>query len=189
VDVLLYCAATLGLGASAVMERAANWAGYGFYPHIPAGLTVRAEPTRLEALAEVRLFRVQVLDREIAFAAPDFHGVIRLKQRLAQTPRLRGLLCLVPEPALRSFLTHAAAPALIDGARQNLARRWPYASAQLELTAPVRYGFMAGLALLLVALLLAPFFAQPWLLPIVFALLVAPAVIRLAAIMVRAPPF
>src|SRR5690606_1567151 len=91
--------------------------------------------------------------------------------------------------ALRTYLTSVAAPALIDGARQNLARRWPYASAQLELTAAVRYGFMADLALLLGALLLAPFFAQLWLLPVVFAVLVAPAVIRLAATMVRAPPF
>ncbi len=188
VDVLAYCAASLGLGATLVMERAAAWAGFGFYPHVPAGLTGRAEPTRLEALAEVRLFRVQLLDKEIAFAAPDFLGVIRLKRRLQSTPRLRFLLCLVPEPALRAYLASVAAPALIDGARQNLARRWPYATAQLELTAPVRYGFMAGLAALLVALLSAPFFARLWLLPFVFLLLVAPALFRLAAVMARPPP-
>ncbi|MHA6730711.1 glycosyltransferase [Devosia sp. A369] len=190
VDVLLFCAATLGLGATLVMERAAAWAGYGFYHHVPAGLTGRAEPTRLEALAEVRLFRVQLLDREIAFAAPDFHGVIRLKQRRQSMPRLRRLLCLVPEPALRTYLTQVASPALIDGARQNLARRWPYASAQLELTVAVRYGFMTGLTLLVTALLLTPFWveAQVWMAPVVLALLVAPALIRVAAIMTRAPP-
>jgi cellulose synthase/poly-beta-1,6-N-acetylglucosamine synthase-like glycosyltransferase len=182
VDVLHYCAATLGLGAALVMQRAADWAGYAFYDHVPRGLKGRVEPTRLEALADVRMFRVQLLDREIAFAAPDFFGVIRLKHRLATTPRLRNLLCLVPEPALRGYLAGAASPALIDGARQNLARRWPYASAHLELTVLARAGFVAALVLLVSLLLLAPFVAQLWLLPLACGILLVPALIRLAAL-------
>lgn len=189
VDVLRYCAATLGLGATLVMQRAAAWAGYAYFDRVPRGLIGRAEPTRLEALADVRIFRGQLLDREIAVASPDFFGIIRLKHRLATTPRLSQLLCLVPEPALRDYLAEAAAPALIDGARQTLARRWPYASAHLELTRPVRASFVGALVLLVTMLLLAPFFAQLWLLPLACGTLLAPAAIRLAALFSAVPPW
>lgn len=157
VDILRYCATALGINAATVMQRAARWAGYGFFDRVPRGLIGRVEPTRLEALADVRLFRVHLLDREVAFAAPDFLGLIRLKHRLAITPRLTHQLCLVPEAALRDHLTTVAGAALIDGARQNLARHWPYASAQLELTALARYGFAFALAMLLIMVLIAPF--------------------------------
>ena len=184
VDPLLYCATALGLSPAVVMERAAAWAGYAYYEKIPEGLRGSVEPTRLEALAEVRLFRMRLLDREIAFAAPDFFGLIRLKHRLVTTPGPRQRLCLVPEPALRRYLTRAAAPALIDGARQNLARRWPYASAQLELTAIARYGFVIAMLLLVALVLLAPHFAQELLLPVGLLILVAPALLRIAAVLV-----
>ena len=190
VDVLHYCAGSLGLDAALVMQRAAAWAGYGFFERVPQGLRGHTEPARLEALADVRMFRVQLLDQEIAFAAPDFFGIIRLRHRLATTPRLRRLLCFVPEAALRDYLAEAAAPALIDAARQNLARRWPYASAHLELTRMARAGFVSALVLLVSLLLLAPFYAQMWLLPLACATLVAPAAIRLAALFspASAPP-
>lgn len=182
VDPLLYCAATLGLGSELVMQRAAAWAGYAFYDHVPQGVKGEVQPTTLEALASVRMFRVQLLDREVAFTAPGFSDVIRLKHKLALTPRLRNLLFFVPDPALREYLAAAAAPALIDGARQNLARRWPYASAHLELTKLARYGFVGALAVLVSGLLLAPFLAQIWLLPVACLILIVPACIRLAAI-------
>jgi hypothetical protein len=160
VDILRYCAATLGLGAVLVMQRAAAWAGYPFHERVPPGVTGDAQPTRLEALASIRMFRVQLLDREVAFTAPEFFEVIRLRHKLATAPRLAGLLFFVPEPALREYLALAASPALIDGARQNLARRWPYASAHLELTLLARIGFVSAVALLVGTLLLAPFVAQ-----------------------------
>ncbi|WP_332688393.1 glycosyltransferase family 2 protein [Devosia sp.] len=188
VDVLVYCATALGIDPTTIMKRAARWAGYGFFDRVPRGLMGSAEPTRLEALAEIRLFRVRLLDREVAFAAPDFVGLIRLKHRLATTPRLSHLLCLVPEQALRDHLTAVAAPALIDAARQNLARRWPYASAQLELTALARWGFAVGLVLLLCLVLIAPHFAQVLLLPVVLIILVVPAALRLAAVLEPLPP-
>lgn len=86
------------------------------------------------------------------------------------------------EPAFREYLASAAAPALIDSARQNLARRWPYASAQLELTAIVRYGFLGALLLLVGMVLAAPHVAQLLLLPVALTLLLAPALIKLTAI-------
>ena len=87
---------------------------------------------------------------------------------------------------MRDYLTTAAAPALLDAARQNLARRWPYATAHLGLTKPVRYGFASALLLLVGLVLLAPHFAQVVLLPVTLLLLLAPAAIRLAAVFERA---
>ncbi|QQR36022.1 glycosyltransferase [Devosia oryziradicis] len=190
VDVLRYCAATLGLGTDLVMERAASWAGYAFYERVPPGVMGDAQPTRLEALASIRMLRVQLFDREVAFTAPEFFEVIRLKHKRSVTPRLANLLFFVPEPALREYLAEAAGPALIDAARQELARRWPYASASLELTRLARTGFVSALALLSCMLLLAPFVAQLWLLPLAFVMLVLPAAIRLGAMFtpVKPPP-
>ncbi|HEY8576029.1 MAG TPA: glycosyltransferase family 2 protein [Devosia sp.] len=182
VDVFRYCATTLGIPPSVIMERAAGWSGYLFAHAIPPGLRGSVEPTRLEALAEVRLFRINVHGRDIAFAAPEFFSVIRMKRRLATKPILHDYICLVPEAALREYLVDAAGPALVDGARQNLARRWPYATAQLELTRTVRLGFAVGLVALVIIVLIAPHFAQVLLLPFVVVLLLAPTAIRLAAL-------
>lgn len=182
VDVLRYCATTLGLGESLVMQRAAAWAGYNFCHRVPRIAGGQVAPSRLDALADVRMFRLRALDGEIAFVAPDFHGVLRLRQRLEHTAALANLLCLVPENALREHLAVAAAPALIDSARQNLARRWPFATAHLELTLLARLSFVLALGLLVSLLLLAPFVAQLWLLPVASILLVVPAGIRLLAI-------
>lgn len=182
VEVLLYCTTELGVAPELVMERAARWAGFAYFERVPRDVQGQVEPARLEALAEVRMFRVQLLDREIAFAAPDFLGIVRLNHRLSVTPHLRQLLCFVPERALRDYLTEAASPSLIATARQNLVRHWPYASAQLELTRGARRGFMAGMALLLLLLLAAPYFAPAWLLPFSLLLLLAPAMMRLAAL-------
>ena len=188
VDILRYCAATLGMGADLVMQRAAAWAGYAFYERVPQGVQSEAQPTRLEALASIRIFRVQLLDREVAFTAPEFFEVIRLRHKLSSTPRLANLLFFVPEPALREYLALAAAPALIDAARQNLARRWPYATAHLELTLLARLGFVGALALLVAGLLLAPFVSPLWLLPLACGMLVLPAVIRLGAMFTPVRP-
>jgi cellulose synthase/poly-beta-1,6-N-acetylglucosamine synthase-like glycosyltransferase len=170
------------------MQRAATWAGYAFYDRVPQGVTGDAQPTRLEALASIRIFRVQLLDREVAFTAPEFFEVIRLRHKRSATPRLANLLFFVPEPALREYLAAAAAPALIDAARQNLARRWPYASAHLELTLLARIGFVSAVALLVSMLLLAPFVAQVWLLPLACGMLVMPAAIRLGAMFTPVRP-
>ena len=182
VDPLRYCAATLGLGEALVMERAARWADLAYYDVIPSHLDREIAPNRLEAIAEVRVFTLTVIDRPVAFAAPDFAGLVSLRQRRMAEPALRGRICLVPESALRDYLARTAAQALLVGARQNLSKRWPFATAQLELTNAARYGFVAGLVLLIVMVLVAPYLAQFWLLPIALCVLIGPSLIRLAAL-------
>ena len=79
IDPLLYCALVHALPPALLMERAARWAGYAFYHTVPQGLGGRVQPNRLEALAGVRMVRMTLLDREVAFAAPDFFGLLRLR--------------------------------------------------------------------------------------------------------------
>ena len=182
VDVLLYCATALNLSPTVIMERAARWAGYGFIEQVPLGVPENLMPLQLEALATVRSLRLQLLDREVALNAPEFVGVIRLKRRRVERPHLAQLVCLIPEPALRDYMARAAAPALLDASRQNLTRRWPFATAQLELTKNARFGFAIALLLMIIMVLAAPHFAQLPLLPATLMLLLAPAAMRLAAV-------
>ena len=181
-DPLLYGVIACGISEALAMERAAAWAGYAFFDRVPQGLVGQVEPMQLDNLAGVRLFRMQVLDRAVDFTAPDFAGLLRLKQRLRTAPHLRQRICLIPLAALRDYLTDTLAEDLITAARQGLTQRWPYAAAQLDLTMPARYGFALGLLALVVMALLAPFFAELWLLPVALTVLVGPSSIRLAAL-------
>ncbi len=180
VDPLSYCAASLHLGQAVVMERAAAWAGFAFYDRIPRGLSGHAEAVRLEELANARVVCMRLIDRDVYFSAPTFFEVLALKVRLQQRPQLRDRVCFVPENGLHDYLARASSVELIDSARQALARRWPFATAQLELTRLARTGFVVGVVLLLVLVLLVPFAGQYWLLPLTLFVLVGPAALRLA---------
>jgi cellulose synthase/poly-beta-1,6-N-acetylglucosamine synthase-like glycosyltransferase len=181
VDPLDYCANTLNLGQITVMERAARWAGFAFYEVIPRGLAGHAERYPLAELARARALPLRLIDRDVFFSAPGFFEILALKHRLDERPQLHGRVCFVPGAAIRDYLVKASAGALIDNARQGLARRWPFATAQLELTRPVRIGFVVGLTMLVTLMLLAPFLGQGWLLALALPILGVPAALRLAA--------
>lgn len=188
VDPLHWCAVHLGISQSEIMRRVADWLGLAFYEVVPRLVTTEIAPTRLETLAEMRLFRIKVLDRDVVFAAPDFFGAMRLKRVYAANPSLHQSLCLVPAPALRELMVDAAQEALIDGARQTLSRSWPHAAAQLDLTRPVRWSFAIMLVLATGLVLAAPLSGQYWLLPLWFVLVVLPTVLRLAALLTPSRP-
>ncbi|MDB5528233.1 MAG: glycosyltransferase [Devosia sp.] len=181
VDPLSYCANTLSLGQVTVMERAARWAGFAFYKVIPRGLAGHAEHYPLAELARARAVPLRLIDRDVFFSAPGFFEMLALRIRLRERPQLHRRVCFVPDAAIRDYLVQASSGALIDNARQGLARRWPLATAQLELTRPVRIGFVAGLVLLVTFMLLVPFWGQDWLLPLALLILGVPAALRLAA--------
>jgi cellulose synthase/poly-beta-1,6-N-acetylglucosamine synthase-like glycosyltransferase len=190
VDPLHWCAAHLNLSDAQIMRRAAEWAGMVYFDTVPRISQVAIEPDRLEALGNVRLYRVRLHNEDVAFAAPDFFGLLRLVQARDGHPGLRRRLVLVPLPALRRFLVSQASTALLDGARQTLARNWPHAAAQLELTRPVRYGFVASLVVVTMLIILAPLSGQVWLAPFWIALVLLPTMLRLCALAVPAePPF
>ena len=188
VDPLRYCATTLGVGDNRIMERAARWAGMAYYEKIPIGLHHQIAPSQLEMLSEVRVITLPVLDTRITFSSPDFFGLLRLKAALATNPQLARRHCLVPERSLRRYLVHTASKGMLVNARQGLARTWPYATAHLELTRYARSSFVLGICLLVAMALLAPYVGQIVLLPVVLALVVAPALLRLAALVLPVLP-
>ncbi len=188
VDPMHWCAARLRVSDAEVMRRAAEWAELPYLDVVPRLAQDGLEPRRLESLGEIRLYRVRTVDREIAFAAPDFFGLLRLVRAKAKNDQLLRRVCLVPFPALRAFLVARASNALLDGARQNLARFWPHAAAQLELTAPVRIGFVVALFTLTTLILLAPLSEQGWLAPLWIGLVLLPTILRLFALAVPAEP-
>jgi glycosyltransferase XagB len=149
---------------------------------VPAGANTTLAPQRLEMLADVRVLRLDVVDRQVAFAAPDFFGFLRLRQALMTDAGLHGRICIVPPAALRALVIEAASEALIDSARQNLTRHWPFAAAQLDLVEPVRWAFAVGLIVLTLIILLAPLSGQLWPIPLWMAFMLLPTAMRLAAL-------
>lgn len=182
VDPLHWCAVQLGIGGTEVMRRAASWAGLAFYETIPAHTSPVIQLDGVTTLHSVRAVRAHVFDRDIVFAAPDLIGLLRLRLLCTEKTHLRRMVCLVPHGALRSLATAAAEPLLLDGARQNLARNWPFAAAQLDLTRQVRWSFVALVVVLVATLLVAPYLGQAWLLPLWACLLLLPTLLRLAAL-------
>lgn len=187
VDPLHWCAVELGIGEAEVMRRAAQWTGLAFFDVIPSTATPSLTPDRLANLAEVRILRLRLYQHEVAFVAPDFFRVLRLRRMFLADPALHSTICLVPYAALREHLIRTAEEALLDGARQTLARHWPHAVAQLDLTKGIRWSFLALLVTLVLILTVAPLGGQPWAILVWFALVVLPAILRLAAL-VTPPP-
>src|SRR5215217_2697610 len=132
VDPLVQAATELGIGIDVALARGAAWLGLAFYDAIPAGNDIEM-PTRLEHLGEIQMVRARALDRDVAYMAPDFFGLLRLAQMCAANPQMQRRICIVPMAAMRTYLARAASPMLIDFARQNLFKHWPTAAAHLEL--------------------------------------------------------
>lgn len=181
VDPLDYCAHRFGLGEALVMERAAAWAGLVFAPRIPNTLPGSPVIARIERLGEVRAVRARLFEREVIYCAPRFATFLSLRRHAARHPEVRRNLCVVPEGALRAELAAASEEALLVEARQRLARRWPRASVSLSTPKPVRIAFAVGVALLMLFAVAAPSISRPAFLPLVGAILVIPALLRLWA--------
>lgn len=187
VDPLSHAAFSLGIDIGRVLQRGAACFGLAFFDSVPAGSRSMG-PLRLEGLAEVHFVRAVTLDQEVAYAAPDFRGLMRLGALQEIDPALTQRLCIVPAAALKQYLVAAAAPELIVAARQGLTRHWPTATASLELTLGVRLAFGAAVFFLVLALLVLPYLAQAWLMPAWAALMLLPALIRLGALLMPNRP-
>lgn len=185
-DPLDYLAHRFGLDKHTVYERAAGWMGLAFSPVVPRTGGGPPRYDRLDSLADVRTFRLPLYDREVSYSAPTFEGLLMIRERLDAHPAIRQRLCIVPDKALREGLAASSQTILLDEARQRLARRWPYASAHLDLPWRLRLIFVVVLVLLAVLAAIAPFVFRPLLLPPLLVLLGLPAALRLAAL-IRPP--
>ena len=164
------------------MERAAAWAGLPYSATVPRvhhnGTPIR----RIDSLADVRTIRATADSREIVFCAPGFGGLLGLATHIRDHPELRQQVCLVPIDALRAEAARSNALRLVEEARHRLARRWPFASAHLDLPLASRVGFVIGVIVAAMAAALAPFLFKPLFMPLVGMLLVVPALFRLIAV-------
>lgn len=187
VDPLLHAAFSLRLDVSSALERAATHIGVAYFDTIPQGSDLSV-PLRIERLAEIHMVRVSTLDRDVAYTAPDFRGLMALKALTEADPALTSRICIVPSVAMRRYLADVAAADLMDGARQTLARQWPRAAASLDLTFNVRIAFTTMVALLVGIIVATPYMAPAWIMPFWALVILLPALIRLASIFAPASP-
>ncbi len=122
-----------GLDPDEAMRRAAHWAGLSFSPAIPTVPDTHVEVVRIDAFAGVRVIRQPQFGREMIYLAPGFDGLAGLKAHVAARPASKAEICVVPAHAIRTALARQSAAQLLDEARQRLSRRWPFASAHLDL--------------------------------------------------------
>lgn len=181
VDPLDYCAHRFGLGEAQVMERAARWAGLGFSPRIPEALPGSPKIARIERLGEVRAVRARLFERDVIYCAPRFEAFLKLRRHAARHPEICRNVCVVPASAVRAELAAASEDALLVEARQRMPRHWPRACVSLSTRKPVRIAFAIGAVLVMLFALVAPSISRPIFLPIVGAILLVPAVLRLWA--------
>jgi cellulose synthase/poly-beta-1,6-N-acetylglucosamine synthase-like glycosyltransferase len=188
VDPLDYCACRYGLGDAEVMRRAAHWAGYGFSPRVPNIAAGSPKITRLDGLAEIRTLRGVLKDRDVTFCAPRFDQLVALARARTNKPDMARHICIVPARAIRASLAESCTADLLTEARQRLTRRWPNASANIDLPISTRIVFVAVFSLATIAAVIAPFFLSELLLPIMVLLLLVPSALRLAAVVTPVEP-
>ena len=186
VDPLALCASRFGLGQAEVAARAARWLGTRSLLSVPLQQQ-RPLPDATGAVPGRRTLR-GVLDGErVLFAAPHFCALAGLAAALRTDPSLRQRLVLTTPAALCEAVADAHSEALTGDAANGLERGWPEASAQHELTLAARLVFAAAAIFLCVMVTVSAFVHQAWLLPLVGALLVAPALLRLIAVATALP--
>ena len=181
VDPMDRCIHHCRVPADVAMERAAAWAGLPYAAAMPRARHGDGGVRRIDSLAGIRTVRARLNDREIVYCAPRSAELIGLAAHIGDHPELRERVRLVPIDALRTEVAESNALQLVTEARQRLARRWPFASAHLDLPLVSRIAFVIGVVAAVIAAALGPFWFKPLFLPLVGLLLVVPAVIRLIA--------
>ncbi len=187
VDPLDYCASRFGLGHELVMERAAGWAGLAFAPRVPHTRPGSPIIERIERLGEVRAVRAKLFNQDVIYAAPRFADFLALGQHALRHPEFRRSFCVVPEGAIRAELAAASEEVLLTEARHRLFRRWPRASAHVDLSHASRFGFVTAMIGLMLLAVIAPMVMKPVFVPLIGAFLAVPGMFRLWAALDRQP--
>ncbi len=178
---LRFFALYLKIDETEIYSRAARWCGLAFSPDIPEMVPANPRIVRLDTLANVRTLRARLFDRDVLFTSAGFSELLRIRRQLEIQPELASRICLVPPRAIRSGVNERCADLLLNQARTQLARRWPFASAHLDLGLPTRLVFGFCLVLLVLLAALTPFVLYPVLVPLLAFILLTPALFRLVA--------
>ena len=184
VDPLHWCAVHFRNPPHRIMQRAAHWSSLPFAEAMPPPElgALRPSPLRFDQLSGIRLVAHRRESAALAYTAPDFFGFLRIADALKRDPALRERLCVVPYDVLRDHLIESLSSDLVHASRQTLPRHWPFATAQLDLTKPMRWGFALFMVLLTALVVVAPFTQQVWLIPFWVTAMVLPTMLRLAAL-------
>lgn len=169
-------------------RRAAKFCGMAYSDTIPCGSICKDTSINVTQLAHIRSIRGKVYDRDVSFISPTFEQFLALRIHLAKNQELARRICIVPPRAMRQALYAAHASLLNDEARQGLARKWPHASAHLDLTLFYRLSFMIGLLLFLLLGTLSFISLNALMLPFLLLILLVPAWFRLCAIFSHGSP-
>jgi glycosyltransferase XagB len=179
VDPLEYCAHRLGLGDITVYQRAAHWAKFAFWSVVPDS-PQDMDVDRVDGLAGVRTVARPIFDRQVTFCAPRFDDLLRLASAQLVNRELARRLCIVPPRAIRAALQQACSRQLLVEASQRLTRRWPQASANIDLSRPARAIFVMLFVVVVLVVAVAPLLLSAVLLPAVALLVLLPAALRFA---------
>ena len=169
------------IGANEVAARAAGWVGVTSSPTVPPEACYPRVIDRLDHIGEVRTFRARAGNGETVYCAPPARGLVALREHLSREQQARANFCIVPPAAIRDAYARSARDGLLHDARHRLSLFWPVASANVVLGQTARTTFVALLIVALTLTVLAPFFLQPVVVPIVGLLLIVPAILKLVA--------
>jgi cellulose synthase/poly-beta-1,6-N-acetylglucosamine synthase-like glycosyltransferase len=175
------------MGAREVAARAATWIGVASATKVPDDACYPRNFDRLDYVGEMRTFRARIDGRDTVFCAPPVRGLIGLREHLGREPQARGNFCIVPPAAIRDAYARSARDGLLESARYRVTRLWPKASGAEVLSQAARTTFVTLLIVALVLVVLAPFFLQSIIVPLVGVLLIVPAILKLLAAMFPQP--
>lgn len=181
VEPLRTLAAQLGIGEAEIYARAAGIAGLAFSPAIPESTAIDDQPVQIDTLGSIRSVRGHLLDREILFVAAGLNSLAELEARLTRNPALAHQVCIVPPAAVRDALHRQFSPALRGSALDRLARKWPWATAHLDLGNRLRLSLVLAAALLAIFAVYTPELLLPVLAPVFATIFLIPALLRLIA--------
>lgn len=164
---------------TSIYRRASEALDLSFSRQVPSAF--EALPSaQTESLGYERRICGTLYGREVIFLSPTLDQLRALKLDMLRDDTRKKTVCIVPPRALKDAQMHANTILLFELTRQRLARKWPFASAHLELTRLWRTSFAVMLAGLIVLCVAPPFPIASMVLLLLFLFL--PAWIRLVAI-------
>ncbi len=180
IDLFKYLAIKYNLSLVLIFKRAAKYCNLAFSEIIPRNLKIDLEIDQLKQLKSIKSFGANVLGKQVIFTSPSAIDMLKLKQQIAlKSPTY---ICIVPPNALLEALIESFSNEMSDEARQRLARRWPYASAHLDLSYPSRIIFLLVVFSLISIITFTPLSMTIYLLPLLSILFLIPAWFRISAI-------
>ncbi|AEQ50408.1 glycosyltransferase [Pelagibacterium halotolerans] len=129
-------------------RRAASFLGVPHRSEIATFLSQFDTDLEADRLGGLRSVRGSIAGHEVLFLAPGFAHLRGLAARIKQDENLRRKLCIVSPATLDAAIAQTNPEPLTANALQRLARRFPIASAHLDLPLGVRLGFVTSMVAL-----------------------------------------